>query len=405
VSTPTSTLEGGSDESRNDIARKPRAPRKGVAAELGSLTLEFTRLAQITKNNKYFDAVQRITDALDAYQLNTSIPGLWPEHIDTSGCKPVRPTSSRVTANDEPPTSDGVFANPDSEAKSETEPAVPASKDGITVKPFRVPAVLGGTGKEVPQDPNPLKIVAGKRPVTAAEGVSEQPIAMPAVVGGTGKEVPQDTVAVPNVESEHIDDVTETTTMPDSTGGTGHEFPEHELARSNFKRKVETGNADDDNTNIDASPKKTATPTYTPTRTPGTAKCVSRGLAVPPFSKEEKYSLGAMIDSLYEYLIKEYLLLGGVKAADQYKRMYSTAMDVAGEKLTFRPNVEGSPDVLIPGKIYVERIGGTARSAAEGSHLVHYPFLFERLTSNSLGLLCWRYVRHGRPRSEPSPRP
>ncbi|KAJ5737973.1 hypothetical protein N7493_001128 [Penicillium malachiteum] len=51
-------------------------------AELGSFTLEFTRLTQLTNDPKYFDAVQRITDELDKNQMSTSLPGLWPVSVD-----------------------------------------------------------------------------------------------------------------------------------------------------------------------------------------------------------------------------------------------------------------------------------------------------------------------------------
>ncbi|KAL9025758.1 MAG: hypothetical protein Q9196_005480, partial [Gyalolechia fulgens] len=49
-----------------------------LIAEIGSLTLEFTRLAQLTKDVKFFDAIQRITDVLDEQQNKTALPGLWP---------------------------------------------------------------------------------------------------------------------------------------------------------------------------------------------------------------------------------------------------------------------------------------------------------------------------------------
>jgi mannosyl-oligosaccharide alpha-1,2-mannosidase len=49
-----------------------------LSAEIGSLTVEFTRLSQLTADPKYFDAVQRISDRLEAQQNLTSIPGLWP---------------------------------------------------------------------------------------------------------------------------------------------------------------------------------------------------------------------------------------------------------------------------------------------------------------------------------------
>jgi mannosyl-oligosaccharide alpha-1,2-mannosidase len=45
---------------------------------LGSLTLEFTRLSQLTGDPKYYDAVARITDILEAHQNRTNLPGLFP---------------------------------------------------------------------------------------------------------------------------------------------------------------------------------------------------------------------------------------------------------------------------------------------------------------------------------------
>lgn len=56
---------------------------------MGTLALEFTRLAQLTGNNSYFDAIQRVTDQLEAIQYNTSMPGMWPTAVDASGgCMP-----------------------------------------------------------------------------------------------------------------------------------------------------------------------------------------------------------------------------------------------------------------------------------------------------------------------------
>ena len=49
-----------------------------LIAEIGSLTLEFTRLSQLTGNLKYYDAVKRILDEFHKYQSFTSLPGLWP---------------------------------------------------------------------------------------------------------------------------------------------------------------------------------------------------------------------------------------------------------------------------------------------------------------------------------------
>lgn len=48
-----------------------------LVAEIGSLTLEFTRLSQLTGDPRYFDAVQRIMDIFDAQQSRTKLPGMW----------------------------------------------------------------------------------------------------------------------------------------------------------------------------------------------------------------------------------------------------------------------------------------------------------------------------------------
>jgi mannosyl-oligosaccharide alpha-1,2-mannosidase len=54
----------------------------GCLAELGSLSLEFTHLSQLTGDMRWYDAVQRITDLLDSQQNKTRIPGLWPKHVN-----------------------------------------------------------------------------------------------------------------------------------------------------------------------------------------------------------------------------------------------------------------------------------------------------------------------------------
>ncbi|CCC09642.1 hypothetical protein SMACR_03674 [Sordaria macrospora] len=66
-----------------------RASTSAGMAEMGTLSMEFTRLAQLTGENKYYDAVARITDALEDLQNRedgTALPGIFPEHIDASGC-------------------------------------------------------------------------------------------------------------------------------------------------------------------------------------------------------------------------------------------------------------------------------------------------------------------------------
>ncbi|KAJ4294058.1 hypothetical protein N0V90_007747 [Kalmusia sp. IMI 367209] len=54
------------------------APMSALSAEIGSLSLEFTRLTQLTGDGKYYDAVQRISDLVEKQQNSTAIPGLIP---------------------------------------------------------------------------------------------------------------------------------------------------------------------------------------------------------------------------------------------------------------------------------------------------------------------------------------
>ncbi|TVY60699.1 Mannosyl-oligosaccharide 1,2-alpha-mannosidase IB, partial [Lachnellula suecica] len=71
------------------------ASEEALVSEIGSLSLEFTRLSQVTGNPKFFDAIQRIIDTFETQQNMTKLPGLWP---------------TIVNARDENFTSDSNFA-------------------------------------------------------------------------------------------------------------------------------------------------------------------------------------------------------------------------------------------------------------------------------------------------------
>jgi len=53
-----------------------------LVSELASLSLEFTTLSKLTKDDKYYDAIQRITDELQKAQNHTKLPGMWPVVVD-----------------------------------------------------------------------------------------------------------------------------------------------------------------------------------------------------------------------------------------------------------------------------------------------------------------------------------
>jgi mannosyl-oligosaccharide alpha-1,2-mannosidase len=58
---------------------KPQiADEQVLLAEIGSLTMEFTRLSQLTGDPKWYDAVNRVTRLLSEQQDKTALPGMWP---------------------------------------------------------------------------------------------------------------------------------------------------------------------------------------------------------------------------------------------------------------------------------------------------------------------------------------
>ena len=59
-------------------------PSAGASmADVGTLYLEFGRLSQITGDSKYHNAIDNVAMVFSEAQLNSTIPGLWPEFIDT----------------------------------------------------------------------------------------------------------------------------------------------------------------------------------------------------------------------------------------------------------------------------------------------------------------------------------
>jgi mannosyl-oligosaccharide alpha-1,2-mannosidase len=58
------------------------ADKHALLAEVGSLSLEFTRLSQLTADPKWYDAIARITDVFEDQQNKTRIPGLWPVYLN-----------------------------------------------------------------------------------------------------------------------------------------------------------------------------------------------------------------------------------------------------------------------------------------------------------------------------------
>lgn len=174
---------------------QPAAAATSVSvAELGTMSMEFTRLAQLTGHHKYYDAIARITDAFEDWQnrINgTALPGVFPEHVDASGCNRTA-AALQEAANASKLAQSQIAAANDTESEpvgykpSQPDPdamAVPEIvKQTKTMPPdleFRVnPASTPGnpaTGefhkvgkRDLPTDSSPAQIpVSGSTPVQA----------------------------------------------------------------------------------------------------------------------------------------------------------------------------------------------------------------------------------------------
>ena len=58
------------------------APSMALLADISSLSLEFTRLSQLTGDSKWYNAIAHVTDLLQSQQNSTKIPGLWPTYVN-----------------------------------------------------------------------------------------------------------------------------------------------------------------------------------------------------------------------------------------------------------------------------------------------------------------------------------
>lgn len=77
------------------------------------------------------------------------------------------------------------------------------------------------------------------------------------------------------------------------------------------------------------------------------------------------FTLGALADSLYEYLPKMFILTGGLEAS--YEKMYRDAMDVAVKHILFRPMLPGKEDILFAGNAQVSE--DRVDHVPDGQHL------------------------------------
>lgn len=273
-----------------------RASTRAVLAEIGSLGMEFTRLAQLAKEPKYYDAIARITDALDEFQNNTRLPGMWPTYVDASGCaKPAqmnRPTYG--TSMFHPDGSGNVMvAGPPGKVNTQPESAVTPGK-------------------------------AAHEIIKQGEAKQES-------------EVIDKTEAFENPSEENRwSDGKNQKRQLDSTNGAPH-FANNE--GSNAQSPDDAALQRQENAPTEQKPKT------------GADVCIPQGLGSPNKHGSETFTLAGMSDSTYEYLPKMHLLLGG--RIDQYKNMYTKSADAAIDKLIYRPMTKDGRDILASGDMNI----------------------------------------------------
>ncbi|MCJ1438300.1 phosphatidylinositol-3,5-bisphosphate 5-phosphatase [Xylographa pallens] len=100
------------------------------------------------------------------------------------------------------------------------------------------------------------------------------------------------------------------------------------------------------------------------------------------FVSDNTFSLGAMSDSLYEYLPKQYMLLGGLH--DEYREMYEAAIVTAKQHNLFQPLNKDNLDILVSGLVKVYE--GKAELVPEGQHLVCFAGGMIGIASQIFGL-------------------
>jgi len=249
-------------------SQRHHASRNAVLAEVGSLSLEFTRLAQLTGQDKYYDAVARITDNLEAFQMESKLPGMWPTKLDISGCSIVRP---------------------DSFSQSPLTPPEDYLHDGLHIYEPTITST-----NDLAHTPNagaPRPVRAKKHRISSESGDS-----------------PREKRQVNLLEELPVAAFAADDTRPDEAFSAADTLP-----------------------------------TY--------PECIAQGIKSPSSYGSETYTLGGQSDSTYEYLPKEYLLLGG--QVEKYRTMYEKSVEVWKKHLFFRPMLPNNEDILFSGKFTV----------------------------------------------------
>lgn len=270
-----------------------RASTHSGIAELGSLSMEFTRLAQLTGKDKYYDGVARITNALEEWQNREDdtapvIPGIFPQNVDASGC-------NRTATN--------AMKQASAQAQKQAEAAILDAPVGY------VPPAAGNSGA---------------RDVTT-EGKAN--LEFQVTPGGAGS---PETGGFKKIDKRVVaDEALPNEVSLEKTGQNSKRTPPIKPGESS------------------RFPKQESLKPLGANGLPMDWECVVQNLSAS--SGMQTYSMGGSQDSAYEYFPKQYLLLGGLEPT--YRTMHEKAVAAVKDWLLFRPMAPGDPDVLFSSHI------------------------------------------------------
>ncbi|KAK3642088.1 hypothetical protein LTR56_010959 [Elasticomyces elasticus] len=286
-----------------------KAMTRATMAELGSLSLEFTRLAQLTGEPKYYDAIARITDAFEVWQNDTRVPGMWPTTVDASGC-----------------------------AKPGTQ-----SFGGETQSLQHL--VPGGEGQMM-EALAPVRGGAGANKVTSVGSNLDTKQQAEVHAKLDADELAAKRIIDSSAKVKRQLDGANTKSLPST-------------ARDAVIEKI-THNV----TAVQEDPRRQVSTWQEPA-------CIPQGLASPSKRGIETFTLGGQSDSTYEYLPKMHMLLGGLEA--QYEAMYIASAEAVKRDILFRPMTPDNRDILISGTLRVAVNATTGEYiktlVPEGEHL------------------------------------
>lgn len=259
--------------------------------------MEFTRLAQITGQAKYYDAIARITNELDAWQNKTDIPGLWPRVVDASGCK--KPAKMLTTQTEQ-----SLLSGPDASQLSIVPVASNSSKY-----------------EDLAQTQSSKQKSLEEEHITPVDADKSTKVSDPELIS---KEVTEQSKLALNKRQISFE------------GSEGYTDEMGTIGTPKYSQAAD-----------EAGTPTVQAPLSETSDLVDKVTCEPQGFTSPPKTDMQEFTLGGEADSTFEYLPKQHLLLGGTTS--QYRKMYESAMDAATKYLLFRPMVPDNRDILVAG--------------------------------------------------------